>query len=185
MSKRTPKRTPLSKVLLTILTNLNEAAIDFTQLTAALQQGYGRAWRHGGQAYVAELKALRHQQTLRQTLAQLRRAKYLKAQRIGKRLLISLTAKGMGTTLAYRLRQAKPDAAGFSTVVIFDIPVAQNWARKQFRLLLKQGGFTKLQQSVWVSRADTYDMVTAFIKQIKLQQWVNVFRAKDFLHRPV
>ncbi len=178
------KRTPLSKVLLAIITNLGESTVELGHLTAALHQGYGSAWLRGGQSYVAELKQLQSQQTLQRTLWQLRRAKYLTARRIGQRLLISLTTKGTATTLAHRLRQAKPNTAGFSTVVIFDIPESQSWARKQFRLLLKQGGFTKLQQSVWVSRSDTYDTVVAFIKQVKLREWVNVFRAKDFFHWP-
>ena len=179
-----PTKTPLSKVLLTVITSLGESIVELGNLTAALQQGYGSAWRQGGQTYVAELKRLRDRQTLRRTLQQLRRAKYLTARRTGQRLLITLTAKGTASMLANRLRQAKADQAGFCTVVIFDIPESQSWARKQFRVLLKQGGFTKLQQSVWVSRLDTYDIVVAFVKEVKLRQWVNVFRAKDFLQQP-
>jgi len=178
------RRIPLSKLLLIILKGLGETAIELGDLSQAITQRYSSAWRRGGQSFVADLKRLRQRQILQQTLNQLKRSQYLSAQRIGKRLLISLTNKGKADDVVQKLLHAKPYTEKFSTVVIFDVPRTHNWARKQFRQLLKQGGFIKLQQSVWISSKDTYDVIAKFIKQVKIQAWVNVFRAKDFLRQP-
>lgn len=179
------KRRPLTKILLTVLANATNTTVELGQLTLALGQGYGTAWRRGGREYVAEIKHLRQARRLRTTLNQLRYKKYIVARKTGNHLLISLTPKGRAATLVYRLQQATPHPAGYYTVVIFDIPESQAWARKQFRLLLKQGGFTKLQQSVWVSRADTYKAVVEFVQKVKLQSWVNVYHATNFLNQPL
>lgn len=90
----------------------------------------------------------------------------------------------MAATLAIKLKQTPRSVRGY-TVVIFDIPQSENTARRQLRLLLRQGGFYKLQQSVWASSNDNYELLADFIKHLKLQQWVNLFRGSNFLYLPV
>ncbi len=178
------RRMPTTKVLLTVLTDLGGAAVDIGKFFAALSQGYGSAFRRGGSGYVAELKRYQRERDLGATLRQLQYRRYVAAKKVGRRLFISLTPKGRAATLIHRFKQAKPNARGYYTVVVFDVPVSQGAARKQLRLLLKQGGFKFLQQSVWVSRVDTYDAVVEFVRYVKLEPWVNVCRATDFLHPP-
>ncbi|MFH1866571.1 MAG: hypothetical protein ABIJ81_00595 [Patescibacteria group bacterium] len=175
---------PLSKILLILLANLKETVVDLKGFSKALAHGYGSAWLKDGSAYVSELKKLQRLKMLQQTVRQLRRSRYLSARRVGKRLLISLTDKGKAATLVHRLRAAKPHDKKIATLVIFDIPQSQNWARQQFRLLLKHGGFIKLQQSVWASSNDVYFEIAEFVKQAKLQDWVNVFYASNFMYWP-
>jgi len=137
----------------------------------------------GGHKLVTEMQRFQKVRDARALLYQLKRAKYVKAKKIGDRIIVNLTATGLATTLADSLRQSAKSQKG-DTVVIFDIPETQRTARLQLRQLLKNGGFTKLQQSVWFSRADNYDLLVKFIKDMKLKPWVNVFRATDFWQRP-
>ncbi|MBI5466255.1 MAG: CRISPR-associated endonuclease Cas2 [Candidatus Kerfeldbacteria bacterium] len=178
------KRAYATKVLLTVLSDLGQVTVDLKDLATALATGYGSAFRRGGKAYVAELKRLQQRSVLRTTVRQLRHNKYVIARQTGNRFLIKLTQKGWATTLIHRLRQAKPQAQGLYTVVIFDIPETERLSRQQLRLLLRQGGFTKLQQSVWVSKSDTYEVIVEFVRQAKLERWVNVLRSTDFFRQP-
>jgi len=174
---------PTTKLLLALLSSTGKVAIDFYTLLYDLKFHRGDYVR-GGHALVKEYQRFNKQREAKVALQQLKRAKYIQAQKIGNRLMVSLTAKGRAATLSAQLKAAQPRGDKLATVVIFDIPESQNNARRQLRLLLRQSGFTKLQQSVWQSKGDTYHLLAEFIKQVKLERWINVFRAKDFLNRP-
>lgn len=176
------KRIPLTKIILSLLVKAGGAAADFYTTMSDLRS-YQSAYLLGGRAYVQELKRLKEESYVKRAFYQLKHAKYVKARRIGKRLVVSLTEKGLAITLAHQLKQAPKSKHGL-TVVVFDIPQTENEARRQFRLLLRQGGFTKLQQSVWVSQKDNYKLLVDFVKRTKLQPWINVFYGSNFLHRP-
>lgn len=173
---------PITKVLLSLLAGTAEAAVDYYALLHALRHHRG-TYFHGGLGAVRELARLRRERDARYALRQLQASSYVKARVIGTRLMVSLTAKGRATALATRLRSAPERADGLATVVVFDVPQSQNSARRRFRLLLRQGEFAKLQQSVWVSRRDTYALLREFIREAKLAAWVTVFRANDFFPR--
>ncbi len=177
------RRSPLTKVLLAVLTEVSSSAIELDTKMAELGP-YLSAYARGGSGYVAELRQLRRAADARAALRALRRANYLTARRIGARLQIALTEKGRAVILVARLRSAPLHSSGFVTVVVFDIPESERTARRSFRLLLRDGGYTKLQQSVWVSWADNYDIMAKFIRQVKLDRWVNLYRACDFLVLP-
>lgn len=177
------RRSPLTKVLLAVLAEVSSAAIELD--TKMLELGpYLSAYARGGSEYVAELRQLRRVADARAALRALRRANYLTARRIGARLQIALTEKGRVAMLVAGLRSAPPHPNGLATVVIFDIPESERAARRSFRLLLRDGGYTRLQQSVWVSWVDNYDTMARFIRQAKLDRWVNLYRARDFLVPP-
>lgn len=179
-----PKQLPLTRVLLSVVNGFTEASVELSHLITALSTGYGSAWIKGGHPYVAELKRLRHKTTLLYALNQLKRSNYVRTKKIGDRLIISLTQKGLSSNIVNLLKLAKPNSSGTYTVIIFDIPETQRVARRQFRLLLRQGNFKKLQQSVWVSQADTYKIMADFIVSAKLKPWVNLYRGTDFLFSP-
>ena len=159
-------------MILLTLAGLADTAVDLGNLTTAVGQRYGSAWRRGGQEYVAELKRLRRKQILRTTINQLRYRKYITARSVGQRLLITLTNKGHAATIVYRLKLAKPHPPGRYTVVIFDVPESQAAARKQLRL--------------WGRRPfiGAYQTVAEFVQQTKLFEWVNVYQADHLLHPP-
>ena len=176
------EQVPLTKLILGLLAGTGKPAIDFYSMLYDMRHYHG-AYLRGGHASVQELKRLRREQDAKRALRQLQYAKYVKARRIGKRLEISLTQKGLAVTLALQLKQAAKSKLGY-TVVIFDVPQSENAARRQLRLLLRQGGFTKLQQSVWISQKDVYRLLADFIKKVKLEQWVNIFYGSNLLHLP-
>ncbi|MFH1866460.1 MAG: CRISPR-associated endonuclease Cas2 [Patescibacteria group bacterium] len=182
MSEKQNKK-PLTKTFLNLLSSIGEKTIDVFAMFYDLRR-YQSAYLQGGRDLVHEVKKFRNERTLKLIINRLQRSKYIKAKKIGKRLIICLTSKGYAVSLSIRLKNAPKRSDGLYTVVIFDIPESQQNSRRQFRLLLRQGGFIKLQQSVWISERDAYNLVADFIKEIKLQPWVNIFYSKNFLHFP-
>lgn len=174
---------PTTKVLLDLLSATGRGVVDFATLLYDLKYHRG-AYLKGGHAYVKELQLLRDERQAKLVLKRLQERGYVRARNLGARILVTLTTKGEQATLAARLRTTPVRKDELYTVVIFDIPQSQNLARRQFRWLLRQGGFTKLQQSVWVSPSDAYQLLAAFVKRLKLEPWVNVFYARTFLHLP-
>ncbi len=171
-----------TKILLQCLAEVGGIGVDFFNLIYDVK--FHRGWYvKGGHSYVLEMKKLQQEKYAKMTLNQLRRSNYVKASYLGNKLIVSLTAKGWNHTLATKLRYAPKSKYGY-TVVIFDVPQSQNEARRQFRLLLKQGGFIRLQQSVWISTGDNYLTLKDFIKKLKLESWVNVFYGTNFLSLP-
>lgn len=176
-------RVPATKFMLSLLAATGQTVVDFSTLLYDLKY-HRSAYVRGGHALVQEYKRFRSEHEARAVLQQLKRARYVTAEKTGRRLMVSLTAKGRFAILATQLKTTRPRDDKLSTVVIFDIPESQSRTRRQLRLLLRQGGFTKLQQSVWRSRGDTHRLLTQFIKQAKLERWINIFHAKDFLSEP-
>lgn len=174
---------PITKLLLELLAAAGTGTVDFYVMLHDLRFHRG-AYLGGGHGYVKELQRLQNERAAKLVLKRLRERGYIRAQKLGRRLMVTLTTKGEQTTLAARLRVAPLRADRLYTVVIFDIPQSQNQTRRQFRWLLRQGGFIKLQQSVWVSRADAYQVLAAFTKRLRLEPWVNVFYARSFLNLP-
>ncbi|HCU47960.1 TPA: CRISPR-associated endonuclease Cas2 [Patescibacteria group bacterium] len=175
---------PLTKVLLNFLSGLGEATIEFGRLANALSTRHGSAYRRGGYEYVKELKRLSDKRSVREALGCLARSRYVKAQKIGTRLMITLTNKGQVATMALRLRIAPTHKSNFFTIVIFDIPESQRTARNQLRLLLKQGGFKLLQHSVWISQRDAHGIIADFVRRQRLERWVNAYHATNLLQVP-
>ncbi len=177
------KRKPATKVLLSLLAQTGKTTIDFYTFLNTIRS-HQRSFILGGRELIMENKKLENEYFTKLTLKRLKEQNYLRAEKIGRRLMITLTAKGTQTVLTTKLKQAITRTDGLVTVVIFDIPRSQNQARRKFRWLLRQGGFIKLQQSVWASRVDTYKLIANYIKQTKLHYWVNVFQSKNFLNPP-
>lgn len=180
-----PKRTrrPLTRALLALLCTAGKNLSDFAIFLQDTQR-YQAAYVTGGKANVMELKRLRDARSARQALRNLQRQRYVTARRIGQRLMVSLTPKGRLANLARELAQGFPLPQGVYVAVAFDIPVTENAARRRFRLLLRQAGFIRLQQSLWLSSSDIYAGITNYVKRCKLERWVNVCRVFDLLTAP-
>ncbi|MBI5733400.1 MAG: CRISPR-associated endonuclease Cas2 [Candidatus Kerfeldbacteria bacterium] len=171
----------LTKKLLLFLTAVGKELISTLELLNDLHN-YRNFYLWDGLPQVDEFKKLRDEKILRVTIQALKRRQYIKAKKIGKRLMFYLTDKGKMACLTEQLRQTKPNSKKFYTVVIFDIPESERLARRQLRWLLRQGNFIKLQQSVWASKTDTYELISKLVKDLKLQPWVNIFYATGFLN---
>ena len=172
-----------TKILLTIISNIGQATVDYVTIFSHIKQLGWQAVGHD----VGDRRALirlKREAATRAALYNLRRHGYLRAQKIGRRLAVTLTTKGQHALLINQLQRAKPNSAGFTTVVIFDIPEDQRLVRRALRWFLRQGGFRKLQQSVWVHQGDVYKPVAEFVRSAKAQRWVNVFHGRDFMASP-
>jgi DNA-binding transcriptional regulator PaaX len=175
---------PLTRLVLSIIADMGDSAVELTHLISAISTRYGNAYRRGGYGYVAELRRLQNDGELKRIVRDLKHNKFIAAAKVGQRFTLSLTKKGEAVILANRLKNANKHKQGFYTVIIFDVPVSHSSIRRQFRELIRQGGFSMLQRSVWISRADVYDLVAQYVKQFRLQSWVNLFRATDLFHIP-
>ncbi|HBV33290.1 TPA: hypothetical protein DIC39_00975 [Patescibacteria group bacterium] len=169
------KPLPITKSLLGELAQLTAK-----YLTIAIEmKHYQRAYlAGGGHEYVTILKNLRTQSDRKRKLYQLKQTNYIVTQKRGNRLIISLTNKGQRAALLYALRQAPRFPRGYSTLVIFDIPETARLARRTLRQFLKQGEFKQLQKSVWIVNRDVVSVVGNFLRELKLTNWVQVFRAE-------
>lgn len=174
---------PLTKLLLLLLSQIGQPALDWANFLYDLKYWRG-AWRHGGHANVQLMRRLTKKKTAEQALRILAHNKYIVAHKIGKRLIVSLTEKGHLATLAAELKTARALPRGVYTIVIFDVPESERFARRQLRSLLATGGFTKFQKSVWGSTQKTADIIATFVHKNHLGAWVNVFEAKHLLKPP-
>jgi len=66
-------------------------------------------------------------------------------------------------------------------MVIFDIPEDSADLRRKFRLLLIQLQFKQVQQSVWMSDKDYCAILADSIKDLGLQDWVQLYEAARIL----
>lgn len=62
--------------------------------------------------------------------------------------------------------------------MVFDVPEDQRDARDALRAFLKECGFRQFQQSIWVSRNEVAPIILKFVKDAKLQPWVEVLEGK-------
>ncbi|MBI5733475.1 MAG: CRISPR-associated endonuclease Cas2 [Candidatus Kerfeldbacteria bacterium] len=178
MSPLIPKH-QLTKIALELMAEVGQAGIDYYNFFAGPKY-FG--WKAVGRDkfYIRGLMRLRKRAQAQQVLSRLRQAKYATAQQIGKKIMVSLTDKGRRAVLTSQLLHALPRTDKLATVVIFDIPEDQRVVRRELRWFLRQSGFQKLQQSVWIHWGDVYQPMLRFIQDAKAKRWVNVFHACNF-----
>ncbi len=140
---------------------------------------YGWQRVYGGRGRVAELKRWQVEREARQSVDTLKRRGYLRARRIGNRVRLELTDKGQLAALRHELRSCSPLQGGRYVAVVFDVPETERRARQHLRLFLKANGFRKLQQSVWLSNHDTYQVITRFVRHLGIATWVSVMRINE------
>ncbi|OHA54132.1 MAG: CRISPR-associated endonuclease Cas2 [Candidatus Veblenbacteria bacterium RIFOXYA2_FULL_43_9] len=172
-----------SKILLFLLSRTGELAVGSLVALYDIRR-WGWAYVKDGGASIREIKQLQNKSRVREAYRSLKRYNYLIERKVGRRLIITLSDKGKTALIKQQLLQADYLPKGTFTVIIFDIPESERLSRRQFRLLLRQSGFIKLQQSVWVSRRDVRQAVAEFIHRLKLSKWVNVYYGSNFFKVP-
>ena len=172
---------PLTKALLNLIYRTGEIAVDFYYITHDAKYHRG-AFMRGGHEYVEELERFRNKRKAYCVLQRLKYSKYVEVNKIANKLIVKLTDKGKRSALISNLNSATK-CKDYYVVVIFDIPESKRVVRRQFRLLLRQGGFVKLQQSVWISKKDVYKIIIEFIKKAGIASWVKVFYGSQLFKR--
>lgn len=64
-------------------------------------------------------------------------------------------------------------------VVIFDIPEQKRVIRNLFRRRLKEWGFKRWQQSVWVTKRNITKKLRLLIHDLKIEDWIAVIESED------
>lgn len=64
-------------------------------------------------------------------------------------------------------------------IVIFDIPEQKRVIRNLFRRRLKEWGFRKWQQSVWISKRNVTKKLRLLIDDLKIEDWIAVIESDD------
>ena len=96
-----------------------------------------------------------------------------------KTLELRLTDKGKSQALWTKMRLEDEKWDGLWRLVIWDIPEKRRNARDLLRHQLKQLGFEKLQNSVWVSKKDCTKLLKEYINKVGIGDWVKVLETKE------
>jgi DNA-binding transcriptional regulator PaaX len=91
--------------------------------------------------------------------------------------LLKITEKGKQEVKPFVPAKLNKNA---QLMVIFDIPEYNSYARKRFRLLLREWRFVMVQRSVWVSNYDYRNALVAAVKELKLEDCVQAFECAKF-----
>ncbi len=83
-----------------------------------------------------------------------------------------LTQKGLRVTQPFVAHKLKSDA---QLMIIFDIPEANAFLRRQLRLLLRQLEFQQVQKSVWATDYDYKDLLIEAVGELRLDGCVEIF----------
>lgn len=110
----------------------------------------------------------------------LRNQKLILARQIGKRLEITLTARGIVQAEMERMRQVKKKLPhGCVLIIMFDFPESERTRRNLWRRYLKWFGFIQVQKSVWQIKYDVSAEFARFIKRIGAEEWIKIFIAQE------
>lgn len=80
---------------------------------------------------------------------------------------------------ALGLEFSEKDWDGRYRIVIFDIPEQKRVIRNLFRRRLKEWGFTRWQQSVWVTKRNVTNKLKILIADLKIEDWIAVIESDD------
>lgn len=110
-------------------------------------------------------------------LRNLAKRQYITMRKRGQKLELTLTERGEQLLAGMSLDEGLPD--GQMCVVVFDIPEAARKARDVFRYFLRQVGFTCVQLSVWKTEKNVLDETRHVIRELEIEDWVQVFVGKN------
>ncbi|MFH1315274.1 MAG: hypothetical protein ABIH67_02640 [Candidatus Uhrbacteria bacterium] len=122
----------------------------------------------------------------KRALKDLRNKKWLEMRNKGQEIELRLTDKGEKALLKFNIQKQKNDLPNDQKCyVLFDFPVGANKARDSFRYYLKQCGFKKCQDSVWVSKKDIASYFSALVHRLNFAKWVRIIIGTDVSARGV
>lgn len=94
-------------------------------------------------------------------------------------LIFRLTDEGLDRALWTKLRLEEEKWDGKWRMVIFDIPEKRRSVRDVLRTRLKELGFKRWQQSLWVSKKNCTKPLRDFIKKVGIERWVMVVESDN------
>lgn len=94
-------------------------------------------------------------------------------------LAVRLTDAGKIQALWTKMRLEDEKWDGKWRLVIWDIPEKRRNARDLLRHQLRQLGFKKYQQSVWISKKNCTLLLKDYIKKVGIEDWVTVIESDN------
>lgn len=116
---------------------------------------------------------------LSQAIKRLREKKLVEQDVDEDKIIFKLSKLGKGILQVHNFKEEDWD--GRLRIVIFDIPENKRTVRNLFRRRLVQWGFTRWQQSVWLTKMDVTDQLRKLITNLEIDKWVSVIESDDFL----
>ena len=119
----------------------------------------------------------------RQTLYRLKRLKYIEQQGNTKRATYKLTSVGKKHAQQLLTNSLQPIAIPTEKwdskwrIVCFDIPEIKRNERAYWRVFLKQSGFKKYQDSVWITPYNTLPQIISTAKEAGLKKYLRTITA--------
>lgn len=158
----------LSYILLTLL----EGAVDGTVLLSDFAGNPGN-YSILGRDYPLKRSALS------KAIARLKKRGLITREREDDdKVILKLTNEGK--TAMFLMVEDDKQWDGKWRVVVWDIPEQKRIIRNLFRRNLKKWGFKNLQKSVWVSKKDVYEKLTAYVKDLGIEKWVWIFESDKY-----
>lgn len=154
---------------------LKDAAIESGEMFD--QWARRRPYRLDPEDKLAEEKLAQRREFQKRTFY-LKQKKFIKTKKIEGRLFYELTQDGR-IELMKRVVTERPSLShGEVCLVMYDVPTEGNLGRDAFRYFLKRIGFTQVQRSVWQTDKDAVKEVIGFVRDAKIEDWVEVYLAK-------
>lgn len=151
-----------------LLISLEKAGEGYLKIEDFLQKPH--LYRYG---YPREIK----KPTLMKTIKRLRKRGYIEYSDRSE-LILKLTEFGNNKALISKIKTFNErDWDGSWRLVSFDIPETNRAVRDILRYKLKELGFTKLQNSVWISKVDCAGLIEKYIHDLGIGKWVKVIES--------
>lgn len=110
----------------------------------------------------------------------LRTQKLVTARRIGDKLEITITKKGIAQAELARIKQVKKQLPrGSVLLIMFDFPETERTRRNLWRRYLKWFGFIQVQKSVWQIKYDVSAEFVRFVQKVGADEWIKIYIAKE------
>lgn len=117
-------------------------------------------------------------------LQTLRQQKLVQAKRVGDRLEITITTRGIARIKLEEMRKMRRKLPNHTVVlVMFDFPETEHARRNLWRRYLKWFGFTQVQKSVWQIKYDIGADMVRFVHAVGAHEWIKVFTARQVTTR--
>lgn len=114
---------------------------------------------------------------LRKAFYYAKRMRYIEIARQGNRLVVAVSDRGRTRLLRGACATAPLLPSGQILLVMFDVPVRANHARRALWYFLREQKFQRLQHSVWYSDRDMEEPLRAFIESLAVGAWVHLAKA--------
>ncbi len=92
-------------------------------------------------------------------------------------LAARITDEGKTKALWAKMKLEDEKWDGKWRIIMWDIPEKRRKARDLLRHQLKQLGFIRFQNSIWVSKKNCADLLNEYIKKVGIDEWVSIFES--------